>query len=252
MKNTDRLHLWMIAPFVMVQLFIGSTYWLSFPGSPWAIHIHFFTVTAWYLLLITQPYFISKGEIKRHRTWGILGFAMAGGVGFTAISMLPNTVGLGRFAEAEPSRMAPFTPEFFYGVALSEFVLGIAFLFAVYQAIVNRHSKYEHATWLVATAFIMINPAVGRGVQNASIILNGFENYFMEIVVVPALISATIIIGTYILIASRHGMLRHRAVIVTVLVNLVPPTLMIFPSLVEPLNDAVKTIFTLRFEGIKF
>ena len=252
MRNTEHLHLWMIIPFLMLQVFIGSTYWLSFPSSPWAIHIHFFTVSAWYLFLITQPYFISKGSIARHRTWGILGFALAGGVGFTAMSMLPNTVGLGRFAEADPSPLAPFTPEFFYAIAISEFVLGVVFLFAIYKAIIHRHSKFRHASWLMATAFIMMNPAVGRGVQNASIALNGFDNYFVEIVVIPALISAAIIIGTYLTIAARHGVLRHPATILTVLVNLVPPTLMAFPSIVEPMNETVKAIFTMRFESFIF
>ena len=96
MKNLDRLHLSMIVPFVAMQLFIAGDYWFHFLGAPWGIHVHVVTVFAWYLLLMTQPYLIAARNIAAHRTVGIFGFLLAGGVAFTAISLLPNTVGFGR------------------------------------------------------------------------------------------------------------------------------------------------------------
>jgi len=244
----------MIVPFVAIQLFIAPDYYVDFLGAPWSIHIHVITVTAWYVLLISQPYLIAKERYFNHRTVGIIGFAIAGGVGFTALSMLPNTVGFGRFVEATPGGLGGFTPEFFYAIAISEFFLAIAFLFAVYQAIIHRKSKQDHASWLVSTAFIIMFPAIGRGVQNASILINGFETeqFFTKIIVIPSVISTTIIIGLTIAIAARHSMLRHPAIRLAVLVNLIPLITQCFPGLIEPVSDFVKAVFTLRFEGTRF
>ena len=92
----------------------------------------------------------------------------------------------------------------------------------------------------------------GRGVQNASIMLNGFENYFVEIIVLPVLLSGVIIIGMTLLVAARFSLVRHPAFIIAILVNLSPPILQSFPELVTPINELVKAIFTLRFEGTTF
>lgn len=244
----------MIFPFVVVQLFIASDYWFEFLGAPWSIHVHVVTVFAWYILLITQPYLITKGGLANHRTVGILGFVIAGGVAFTAISMLPNTVGFGRFVEANPGVIMQFEPEFFYAIVISELILASAFLFAIYKAIVLRKSKNDHAAWLVSTAFIMLFPAIGRGVQNLSIKISGpeSENFFAKIIVAPSIISAAIIIGLAMAVAARHSMLRHPAIRLAILVNLVPVITQSFPGLIEPLNDLIKAVFTLRFEGTRF
>lgn len=252
MKDANRLHLWMIIPLVLVQITIGSDYWLQFPDSPWSVHVHFFTMTVWYILLITQPYLVVQGNLAQHRTVGIIGFAMAGGVAFTAMSMLPNTVGFGRYVEANPGAIGAFTPEFFYAIALSESFLVCAFLYAVYKAIQYRASKQEHATWLVSTAFIMLYPAVGRGVQNAAIMIKGFDNYFIEIVVLPAAISAATIIGVTLLVAYRFAMLRHPAIHLAIGINLIPLFFQSFPEIVGMMSEWIKAVFMLRFEGTKF
>ena len=254
MTRLDRLHLSMIVPLVVLQVFIASDYWMALGRAPWSVHVHVVTVTAWYLLLISQPYLIAQGDVARHRTFGILGFAIAGGVGFSSISMLPNTVGYGRLVEANPGAIGQFYPEFFYAVAISESVLVAAFLFAVYKAIILRKSKQDHAAWLASTAFMMLFPAVGRGVQNFSIAINGFENenFFMEIIVTPAIVFTVMILGLTAAIGARHSMLRHPAFILAMLVNLVPLITWSFPGLIEPMSDGVKAVFSLRFEGTRF
>jgi hypothetical protein len=244
----------MIAPLVVMQLFIASDYWFDFTGAPWSVHVHVVTVTAWYVLLITQPYLIVKGNLASHRTVGMFGFALGGGVAFTAISMLPNTVGFGRFVEANPGGIGQFQPEFFYGVALSEFILAIVVLFALTKAILLRKSKNDHAAWLISTAFIMLFPSVGRGVQNLSLAINGMDTqqFHLLIIALPMSVCALIIIGLTVAVAARHSMLRHPAIILAILANLVPLVLLSFPGLVEPFAEPIKQIFSLRFAGTRF
>lgn len=253
MKNTDTVHIWMIIPLLIVQLFIGADYYFNFLKVPWAVHVHFFTVTAWYILLISQPYLVANSKLITHRNVGIFGFSLAGGVGFTGLSMLPNTVGFGRFVEANPGGILKFEPSFFYAIAVSEFFLVMAFFFAIYKAIIHRRERQEHATWLISTAFIMLFPAVGRGVQNLAIATMGFEeDFFRNIIVLPIIVSATIIIGLTIITAVKFSLLSHRAFHLAIGVNIIPVILWCFPEQTQPIYEVAKAVFTLRFEGTKF
>ncbi|MEE4330148.1 MAG: hypothetical protein V2J10_04720 [Wenzhouxiangella sp.] len=254
MSRMNSIHRSMIAPLVAMQLFIASDYWFDFTGAPWAIHVHVLSLTAWYVFLITQPYFISTGNIEKHRTYGMIGLAIGGSVAVTGISMLPNTVGFGRFVEANPGGIGQFEPEFFYGVAITELILAVLVLFALAKAILLRKSRNDHAAWLISTAFIMLFPAIGRGVQNLFIALNGMdeENFHLLIIALPMIVSASIIIGLTVFVAARHSMLRHPAIVLAILANLVPPILLIFPGLVEPFAEPIKQILSLRFAGTRF
>ena len=80
MERYKNLHFWMITPFIIVQVSIFSYYWPKFITQSWEIHFHYWLVTFWYLLLIIQPYLINKGKIVNHKTLGIIGFLLAGGV----------------------------------------------------------------------------------------------------------------------------------------------------------------------------
>lgn len=74
----------MVIPMLVMQLGIFRDYWGDFSDNAWSVHIHYWTGTVWYIYLIIQPYFATHGQIARHRTNGIIGIFLAGGVCLTS------------------------------------------------------------------------------------------------------------------------------------------------------------------------
>ena len=88
MSKYKNLHRWMFIPLIFMQLGIMQDYWGDFSQNAWSVHVHYWTGTVWYIYLIIQPYFVTHGRIDRHRTNGIIGMFIAGGVCLTAFSMM--------------------------------------------------------------------------------------------------------------------------------------------------------------------
>jgi hypothetical protein len=86
------LHKWMIIPMVIMQLGIFRDYWGDFMDNAWSVHIHYWTGSVWYLYLILQPYYATHGQMAKHRTNGIIGMFIAGGVCLTALSMMHRDI----------------------------------------------------------------------------------------------------------------------------------------------------------------
>ena len=160
------LHLWMIIPMVIMQIGIYKDYWGDFSENAWSVHMHYWNGTIWYAFLIIQPYWATHGQLTRHRTNGIIGMFVAGGVCLTALSMLNRDIVTSQRSMAEPEQFGPFQPWFFFGVAAVEIVMMTAFGFAVIKSIIHRKQVEDHSWWLISTVFIIMMPALGRGVQN--------------------------------------------------------------------------------------
>src|SRR6185436_11077532 len=166
MSKYKNLHLWMIIPMVIMQAGIFHDYWGDFSENAWSVHVHYITGTVWYTYLIIQPYFATHGQLTRHRTVGIVGMFVAGGVCLTALSMMNRDIVTTQRAAEMPDRFGPFQPWFFFGVTVVEIVMMTAFGFAVIKSIIHRKQLENHAWWLVSTVFIIMMPALGRGIQN--------------------------------------------------------------------------------------
>ncbi len=87
MYKYKNLHLWMLIPFIIMQVGIFPFYWPTFSQEYWGVHVHYWLATVWYLFLITQPYYATHGKMQKHRTNGIIGFFIAGGVIFSAMAI---------------------------------------------------------------------------------------------------------------------------------------------------------------------
>jgi len=162
----------MLIPMLIMQLGIFKDYWGDFTENAWAVHVHYWTGTVWYSYLIIQPYFATHGQLARHRTNGIIGIFLAGAVCITALSMMHRDIVSAENSAAMPDRFGPFKPWFFYGVLVIEIILMVAFGFAVIKSIIHRKQLENHAWWLNSTLFIIMIPALGRGVQNPEKIMN--------------------------------------------------------------------------------
>jgi hypothetical protein len=228
MSKYKSLHLWMILPMVFMQLGIFKDYWGDFFDNAWSVHIHYWTGTAWYLYLIIQPWFATHGQMPRHRTNGIIGMFLAGGVCLTALSMMNRDIVTTELAVKSPERFGPFQPWFFFGVAAVEIVMMTAFGFAIIKSITQRKQLENHAWWLISTVFIIMMPALGRGIQNVYVGMN-IKDWPNIDIMFPLCITQIIILAMLLLGAYKFKKLKHPATWLAVGVNL-------FIFLLEPLG----------------
>lgn len=218
----------MIIPMVIMQLGIFMDYWGDFSQNAWSVHIHYWTGTTWYLYLIIQPYLVTHGQIERHRTVGIIGMFLAGGVCLTAFSMLYRDIDNADLAIAQPARFGPFQGWFFLGVAAVEIVMMIAFGYAVIMSIIHRKEIENHSWWLISSVFLIMMPALGRGIQNVWVMLN-LEKMPNVDIMFPLYVTQTIILGLILAGAWKYGTLRHPATYLALAVN-------VFVLFLEPIG----------------
>lgn len=228
MTKFANLHKWMVFTFVVMQLGIFRDYWGDFANKAWSVHIHYWTGSVWYAFLIVQPYFATHGQISRHRTNGIIGMFLAGGVCLTALSMMHRDIATAEKALAAPEQFGPFQPWFFMGVAAVEIVMIVAFGFAVVKSILHRKQLEDHAWWLISTVFIILMPALGRGIQNVYIGMHIKEMPNVDIML-PIYFTQMLIIGMLLVGAWNYAKLKHPATFLALGVNL-------FIFLLEPLG----------------
>ena len=222
------LHLWMIIPMLIMQAGIFRDYWGDFSENAWSVHVHYLTGTVWYLYLIIQPYFATHGQLARHRTNGIIGMFLAGAVCLTALSMLNRDIVNAENSLVRRDDFGPFEPWFFFGVAAVEIVMMVAFGFAVIKSIIHRKQLEDHSWWLISTVFIIMMPALGRGVQFVYIGMNS-QHWPNVDIMSPLYIAEGMILGMLLFGAWKYGKLKHPATWLAVAVN-------VFNLFLEPIG----------------
>ena len=228
MSKYKTLYIWMLLPMAVMQVGIFRDYWGDFSENAWSVHIHYWTGTVWYLYLIIQPYFATHGQMARHRTNGIIGMFIAGAVCLTALSMMNRDIVTAQKALEAPERFGPFQPWFFLGVAAVEIVMMTAFGFAIIKSIIHRKEIENHAWWLISTVFIIMMPALGRGIQNIYVDMHAKD--FPNInIMQPIYFTQVLIMGMLLLGAWKYGKLKHPATYLALGVNL-------FIFLLEPIG----------------
>lgn len=243
MERYKDLYKWMIIPMILMQLGIFMDYWGDFSDNAWSVHIHYWTGTIWYLFLIIQPYYATHGKMEKHRTNGIIGMFLAGGVCITAFSMLHRDIVTTQNALEMPDRFGPFQPWFFFGVAAVEIPMILAFGFAVIKSILNRKKLEDHSWWLISTVFIIMMPALGRGIQNVYVGMN-IKDWPEIDIMAPVYLTQVLIIGLTLLTAKKYGKLRHPATYLAVGINL-------YTCLLEPLgkSESIQTFLVTILKG---
>lgn len=233
----------MIIPMLFMQAGIFRDYWGDFSENAWSVHVHYWTGTVWYFYLIIQPYYATHGKLARHRTNGIIGMFIAGAVCVTALGMLHRDITSAERSAAMPEQFGPFQPWFFLGVAAVEIVMMTVFGFAVIKSIIHRKQLENHAWWLVSTVFIIMMPALGRGVQNVYIDWN-IQKWPDVDIMAPLYFTEGLIIGMLLLGAWKYGKLKHPATWLAVAVNL-------FNLFLEPIgrSEAVQTFLRAIIKG---
>jgi hypothetical protein len=153
---------------------------------------------------------------------------IAGGVCLTALSMMHRDIESTQLALAKPEQFGPFQPWFFFGVAAVEIVMMTAFGFAIMKSIIHRKEIENHAWWLISTVFIIMMPALGRGIQNVYVDMH-IKEFPNVNIILPLYYTQILIIGMLILGAWKYGKLKHPATFLALGVNL-------FILLLEPIG----------------
>lgn len=243
MNKYKELHKWMIIPMVFMQFGIFKDYWGDFSDNAWAVHIHYWTGTIWYVYLIIQPYYAIHGKMEKHRTNGIIGMFLAGGVCLTALSMMHRDLATTQNALAMPDKFGPFQAWFFFGVAAVEIVMMTAFGYAVIKSVIDRKKIEDHAWWLISSVFVIMMPALGRGVQNVYVGMNR-EDWPDINIMTPIYFTQALIMGMLLFAAWKYDKLKHAATYLAVGVNL-------FIFFLEPLgrSKAVQSFLQIIIKG---
>jgi hypothetical protein len=228
MSKYKQLYKWMFIPMALMQLGIFKDYWGDFSQNAWSVHIHYWTGTAWYTYLIIQPYFVTHGQIERHRTNGIIGMFLAGGVCLTALSMMNRDLMNAQHAREMPDAFGPFQPWFFMGVAAVEIVMMTAFGYAVIMSIIRRKKMEDHAWWLITSVFLIMMPALGRGMQNTWVDLHRKHWPAIDIMT-PVYITQVLILSMLLTAAWKFRKLKHPGTYLAIATN-------VFIFLLEPLG----------------
>lgn len=118
-----------------------------------------------------------------------------------------------------PEQFGAFEPWFFYGVMAVEIPMIIAFGYAVIQSILKRKQLQDHAWWLISTVFIIMMPALSRGIQLAYIGIYSDQWPHFDIKP-PVYFTQLIIVLLTLLTARRYGKVFHPATYLAVGINL--------------------------------
>ncbi len=233
----------MLVPMFFMQAGIFKDYWGDFTDNAWSVHVHYWTGTVWYLYLIIQPYYATHGKMAKHRTNGIIGMFIAGAVCLTALSMMQRDMASAQKATELPEKFGPFQPWFFMSVAAVEIVMMTAFGYAVIKSILQRKQIENHAWWLISTVFIIMMPALGRGVQNVYIGMN-IQSWPAIDIMVPIYFSQVMILSMILLAAWKYHKLKHQATYLALGINL-------FIFLMEPIgrSEAVQSFLKQLLKG---
>ena len=228
---------------LLMQLGIFNDYWGDFSENAWSVHIHYWTGTIWYLYLIIQPYYATHGRMDKHRTNGIIGMFLAGGVCLTAFSMMHRDIVTTQKALEMSERFGPIEPWFFFGVAAVEIPMIIAFGFAVVKSILKRKQLEDHAWWLVSTVFIIMMPALGRGIQTVYVGMHMSDWPTIDIMA-PIYFTQLIIIGLIALAAVKYKKIKHPATFLALGINL-------YTCFLEPLgkSEIIQTFLQTLIKG---
>ena len=218
----------MLIPMAFMQLGIFRDYWGDFSENAWSVHVHYWSGTVWYLFLIVQPYYTTHGLLTRHRTNGIIGMFLAGGVAITAFSMMFRDIASADASAELRDAFGPFEPWFFIGVAAVEIPMIIAFGVAVVMSILKRKQLENHAWWLITTVFIIMMPALGRGIQNVHVLIN-LNNWPNINIMSPVYVTQALIIGMIVLAAWKYKKLKHPATFLAIGIN-------VYTCFLEPLG----------------
>ena len=120
---------------------------------PFHWHLHGISATAWYLILIAQPWIYQHRSIHLHRKVGMVGLVLAGFVTASGLNMVKGNL---QATEASPLFDVRYSLS-----SLDCLFIGF-FMLSVILAVMNARNTASHARWMISTVFWVLSPATVR------------------------------------------------------------------------------------------
>lgn len=157
-KAASQFYVWLAVLCALIAFGgFAPTYWLqlapgTFVGSP-LVHLHGLLFSAWPLYLILQTTLVARGQLRRHRAWGLLGISLATAMVFVGLAVA-NTALAARLAAGFGDRARAFH------IASTSMMA----LFAVFvaAAIASVTRPEAHKRLMLLATFSTLPPALAR------------------------------------------------------------------------------------------
>jgi hypothetical protein len=200
-------YVWMAGAFLFVAVAgFAPTFWLQLPagtfvGSP-LLYLHGLLFSAWPLYLLLQTTLAARGNVGRHRTWGLLGVSLATSMVLVGFAVA-NEVLAARLAAGFGDRARAF-----HIASTSMITLFGVFVFA---AIVCVSRPEIHKRLMLLATVSMIPPAIARVFFAASVGIGaGLRPGLgpprtIESVLAPSLIADALILAAVIYDVRTRG-----------------------------------------------
>jgi hypothetical protein len=175
------------------------TYWLQLaPGTfngPPLVHLHAVLFSAWPLYFLVQTVLAARGQVARHRAWGLLGVSLATAMVIVGIAVA-NDVLVTRLEDGYGDRARAF-----HIVSMSMMVLFALFVAAA-LACATRPEMHKRLMTLatitilppaVARLFFAVSVGIGAGLRPSGGPPRTVESVLMSAMVADLLILAVIV-----------------------------------------------------------
>ena len=142
--------------FILLQVAFHPTYLQYFPQFHefnWIHHTHGALMVSWMVMLIVQPYLISKGKYKTHRLIGKVSY-------FTAPLILISMFLATRLNYLKTVGKIPFKDV--SHIQALNFITPLIFLLFYSLAIIFKRDVYGHKRYMIGTSFILVTAVLSR------------------------------------------------------------------------------------------
>lgn len=157
-------HWWLLALFPMIAVAFWPNYLGQFRASPFALHAHGVTATAWLLLLTLQSWSLHARRFVWHRTAGLATFIVL------PLFAAAGPLALWSMIELHVAQADPFHAAYGARLAMADMIAGPTVIGLVIYAFVQRQRVRTHAAAMLATVIIVLPPVLGRLVQRVPLI----------------------------------------------------------------------------------
>ncbi len=155
-KDSLYRHAYIYIALIFIFIFVGffPDYFSRLGKTDLVHHIHAVFAMLWMVLVVTQTWLIGHDNVRWHRRLGKSSFVLAPMLVITALDMVHLALGRG----TTPLKLGDGR------IALAYIDISLLLYFVLFYtlAIVNRRDFRKHQRFMVATAFVVIPPALGR------------------------------------------------------------------------------------------